>query len=1041
MVQRIVDFALREKWLMLSLGIALLVWGIISFHRLPVEAYPDVASPWVQVITQWPGHAAEEVEQQITVPIEIEMNGIAHMVDLRSQSLFGLSVVTMIFTDNSDDLLNREQVLERLSGVVLPANVQPMLGPDYSPVGQIYWYTLESTNPRYDLMQLKTLQDWVLERQFKSVPGVVDVSSFGGLTRQYQVLINPEQLINYDLTLSQVEQVLAANNTNAGGSFVEHGQQAFNVRAVGLMQNTQDIAAAVLKVQNGTPVRVRDVGEVVQGHAIRLGQIGKTVRNPDGTIVDDNDVVEGIVLLRKGAQTDSTLRGIEEKVADLNRHVLPPGVKIVPYLDRSDLIQYTTDTVLRNLTDGFLLVTVLLFFFLGNIRSAVIVASTIPFSLLFAATCLDLSHIPANLLSLGALDFGMVVDGTVVMVENILRLISSREWKQKNIGEIIYWAAHEVQRPVFYAILIIITAYLPIFTLQGVAGKLFHPMAWTVAFALLGGLIFALVISTVLSSLLLRRHIEEWHNPILLFLGARYRLALRWCLRHRKATLASAGALFMAMIYLATSGIIGSEFLPHLDEGAIWARGTLAASTGPSEGERIVHQARLMFASFPETTEIVSQVGRPDDGTDSTGFFNTEYYVGLKPQKQWPEPYRSDKDKLIAVMDQKLESTIPGVIWNFSQPIEDNVDEAVSGVKGALAVKIYGTDLKTLEAKADEIADVMRRIPGIKDLGVFRVMGQPNVNLIVNRELAGRYGINVSDIQDAVETAVGGKTVSQILIGDRRFDLVVRYEKPYRQTVQDIADIRILSPSGARISLGQVCDIKIQEGASMIYREGNERYIAVKYSVRGRDLGSTVRQAIEEVNNKVKLPSGYRIDWAGEYANEVAANKRLEIIIPLTLLIIALLVYAAFDSFKWVWVILLDVALAPLGGLIALLVTGTYFSVSSGVGLLALFGVSTQIGLVMLEYINQLRARGLTLEDAIVEACQLRLRPIMMTMLVATLGLLPAALSHAIGSDSQRPFAIVIVGGLSLSLAISIFFLPTLYACVAKPTDVVHDVV
>src|SRR5579871_6049753 len=1036
MVQRIVDFALREKWLMLSLGIALLVWGIISFHRLPVEAYPDVAPPWVQVITQWPGHAAEEVEQQITVPIEIEMNGIAHMVDLRSQSLFGLSVVTMIFTDHSDDLLNREQVLERLSGVVLPANVQPMLGPDYSPVGQIYWYTLESTNPRYDLMQLKTLQDWVLERQFKSVPGVVDVSSFGGLTRQYQVLINPEQLINYDLTLSQVEQVLAANNTNAGGSFVEHGQQAFNVRAVGLMQNTQDIAAAVLKVQNGTPVRVRDVGEVVQGHAIRLGQIGKTVRNPDGTIVDDNDVVEGIVLLRKGAQTDSTLRGIEEKVADLNRHVLPPGVKIVPYLDRSDLIQYTTDTVLRNLTDGFLLVTILLSFFLGNIRSAVIVASTIPFSLLFAATCLDLSHIPANLLSLGALDFGMVVDGTVVMVENILRLISSREWKQKNIGEIIYWAAHEVQRPVFYAILIIITAYLPIFTLQGVAGKLVHPMAWTVAFALLGGLVFALVISTVLSSLLLRRHIEEWHNPILLFLGARYRVALRWCLRHRKATLASAGALFVAMIYLATRGIIGSEFLPHLDEGAIWARGTLAASTGPSEGERIVHQARLILASFPETTEIVSQVGRPDDGTDATGFFNTEYYVGLKPQKQWPEPYRSDKDKLIAVMDQKLESSIPGVIWNFSQPIEDNVDEAVSGVKGALAVKIYGTDLKTLEAKADEIANVMRRIPGIKDLGVFRVMGQPNVNLIVNRELAGRYGINVSDIQDAVETAVGGKTVSQILIGDQRFDLVVRYEKPYRQTVQDIADIRILSPSGARISLGQVCDIKVQEGASMIYREGNERYIAVKYSVRGRDLGSTVRQAIEEVNNKVKLPSGYRIDWAGEYANEVAANKRLEIIIPLTLLIIALLVYAAFDSFKWVWVILLDVALAPLGGLIALLVTGTYFSVSSGVGLLALFGVSTQIGLVMLEYINQLRARGLALEDAIVEACQLRLRPIMMTMLVATLGLLPAALSHAIGSDSQRPFAIVIVGGLIADLVMSIFLLPTLYVWIAGERDV-----
>lgn len=1039
MVRRLVDFALREKVLVLAAGVLLLFWGVISFHQLPIEAYPDVAAPWVQVLTQWPGHAAEEVEQQVTVPIEIQMNGIGHMVDMRSRSLFGLSDVTMIFDDSSNDLMNREQVLERLSMVTLPSGVQPMLGPDYSPVGQIYWYTLESTNPHYDLMQLKALEDWVLERQFKSVPGVVDVSSFGGLTREYQVRVDPNKLIDYGLSLAQVEQALAANNTNAGGSFIEHGQQAFNVRVVGLMQDTSDVGDTILKEQNGTPIHVRDVAEVVQGHKIRLGRIGKTVREPSGQIVDDDDVVEGIVLLRKGAPADSTLRGIEAKVKDLNNHFLPPGVKIAPYIDRSDLIHYTTDTVLRNLTDGFILVTIILFFFLGNIRSALIVAGTIPFSLLFAATCLNLSHIPANLLSLGALDFGMVVDGTVVMVENILRLISLEEWKEKPIREIISRAAHEVQNPVYYAVLIIIAAYLPIFTLEGVAGRLFHPMAWTVAFALLGALIFALLMAPVLTSLFLRHHIAEWHNPVLTFLQTRYRTALRWSLHHRKVTLLSAVALAVCMVYLATNGIIGSEFLPHLDEGAFWARGTLAASTGPAEGERVVHQARLLFASFPEVTEVVSQVGRPDDGTDSTGFFNTEYFIGLKPQKEWPEPYRSDKDKLIAAMDRKLEAEIPGAIWNFSQPIEDNVDEAVSGVKGALAVKLFGPDLKTLEEKANEIAGVMQSIPGVKDLGVFHTMGQPNINLIVDRSKADRYGINVSDIQDAIETAVGGKAVSQVLQGEQRFDLVVRYQQPYRDTVQDISNIRILSPSGARIALGQVCDVKLQEGATMIYRDYNERYIAIKYSVRGRDLGSTVRQAIQEVNRRVKLPPGYHLDWAGEYANEVQANKRLEVIVPLTLLIIALILYIAFDSFKWVMVILLDVALAPLGGLVALLVTGTYFSVSSGVGLLALFGVSTQIGVVMLEYINQLRARGRLTEDAIVEAAGLRLRPIMMTMLVATFGLLPAALSHAIGSDSQRPFAIVIVGGLSAALVISIFLLPALYAWAASPEDKLQD--
>ncbi|HUY13396.1 MAG TPA: CusA/CzcA family heavy metal efflux RND transporter [Terriglobia bacterium] len=1033
MIRRIVDFALREKMLVLSIGVLLLIWGFVSFHRLPVEAYPDVADTWVQVITQWPGHAAEEVEQQVTVPIEIQMNGIAHLTHLRSFSLFGLSAVVLVFDDQANDLLSREQALEKLSAVTLPPGVSPQLGPDYSPVGQIYWYTLESTNPKYDLMGLKSLEDWVLEKQLKSVPNVVDVSSFGGLTREYQVRVDPNKLIDYGLSISQVEQALAANNTNAGGSFIEHGQQEFNVRVMGLMQTTDDVGATVLKVQNGTPVRVRDIAQVVQGPKIRLGKIGKAIHYEDGRVVDDDDVVEGVVLLRKGAEAETTLNAIHQKVEQLNKTILPPGVKIVPFLDRSDLVQFTTHTVLHNLTEGFVLVTLILFFFLGNIRSALIVATTIPFSLLLASIFLDLRHIPANLLSLGALDFGMVVDGSVVMVENILRHLARRNGKDQPIGELISNAAHEVQRPVFFAILIIITAYLPIFTLQRVEGKLFQPMAWTVAFALLGALIFAMVLAPVLTSFLLRSGVKEWHNPILAFLTTRYRSALRWCFDHRRVTVGTAIALFAFSLYLGFGGIIGSEFLPHLDEGAIWARGTLAASAGPSEGERVVRQARLILASFPEVTEVVSQVGRPDDGTDWTGFFNTEYFVDLKPSSEWRPQFRT-KDDLIAAMNKKLDS-IPGVIWGFSQPIEDNVEEAVSGVKGELATKLIGPDLKTLETKADQIVHVMQGIPGIQDLGVFRVLGQPNVNLIVNRAAADRFGINVSDIQDAVETAVGGKAVSQILIGEQRYDLVVRYQEPYRSTIQQIANIRILAPSGERVSLGQLCDIQVQDGASMIYRETNERYIAIKYSVRGRDLGSTVRQAIREVNAKVKLPPGYRLDWAGEYASEQRANRRLSFIVPITLLLIFLILYAAFDTFKWGLVILLDVALAPLGGMLALWITGTHFSVSSGVGLLALFGVSVQIGVIMVEYMNQLRQRGLPVEEAALEGAQLRLRPIMMTMLVATLGLLPAALSHQIGSDSQRPFAIVIVGGLIAALAISIFLLPTLYVMFARPND------
>ena len=1039
MIRKAIDFALMNPLLVLGGALVLFVWGVISFHNLPIEAYPDVADTYVQIITQWPGHAAEEVEQQITVPLEVQLNGVPHLTHLRSVSLMGLSVITMIYDDEITTFTARQEVLDRLAQATMPPNVNPGLGPDYSPTGQIMFYTLKSTNPKIDVMELKALQDWYVLNQLKSVPNVVDVNIFGGPTREYQVQLDPNRLVSYGLTLSTVEQALTNNNINAGGGFIERGQQALNIRAVGLMQDTDDIAATVVKVQNGTPVRIRDIGNVVQAPKVRLGQLGKTIRKEDGTILNDDDVVEGIVLLRKGAVAEETLDELHKKIDELNgtkgkRALLPAGVSFIPHLDRSDLVHYTTHTVLTNLTHGVLLVTLILFLFLGNARSALIVTFTIPFALLFASILLDLRHIPANLLSLGALDFGMVVDGSVVMVENILRHGSFDNHK-KSFLEVVGTAAHEVNKPVFFSLTIIIVAYLPIFTLQRVEGRLFSPMAWTVAFALLGALVFSLFIAPVLCLLLFRSGIREWRNPVLEWVNRTYAKTLDWCFDNLKLTL-GLGLLAMAvMIFMAVSGIIGSEFLPHLDEGAIWVRGTLAPSTGPTAGIDLAQRARLtLVRDFPEVTKSVSQVGRPDDGSDASGFYNTEFFVDLLPREKWRAQFHGKKDDLIAAMDKDLQQ-FPGVDWNFSQPISDNVEEAVSGVKGELAVKLFGPELKTLEEKADQIQGVMSQIPGVADLGTFQVRGQPNVNLNIDRSAADRFGINVSDIQDAVETAVGGKAVSQILIKEQRFDLTVRYLPEYRRTVDDISQIRILAPSGERVSLGQLCKITLDDGASTIYREGNSRYIAIKYSVRGRDLGSTVQQAIEEVGQKVQLPEGYHLDWTGEYESQKRANRRLAFIVPLTLLLMSFILYTAFGSWKWVGFILAVVALAPLGGFLSLLLTGTHFSVSSGLGFLALIGVSVEIGVIMLEYINQLRTRGFPVREAAKEGASLRLRPIMMTMLVATLGLLPAAMSHDIGSDSQRPFAIVIVGGLIVELFICVILWPALYVFWARPGD------
>jgi cobalt-zinc-cadmium resistance protein CzcA len=1037
MIRQSVDFALKNRFLVLAATVILLVWGGISFHQLPVEAYPDVANNYVEIITQWPGISAEQLEQQVTIPLEVVMNGIPGVAHLRSFSIFGLSDLKLIFEDGTSNFENRERVLERLSQVNLPPGVTPQMGTDWSPVGQIYLFTLQNTNPAYDVMELKSIEDWVVEKNLKSVPNVVDVATFGGPTREYQVRVDPDKLVSYGISLSQVEQQISGSNINAGGSFIQSGMQQINVREVGQVRNVRDIENTVLFAKNGTPRHVKDIAEVSQGPKIRLGQFGRAIRRYDGKVIDNSDVVSGIVLLRKGADAEPTLAALHKKVKELNDHILPHGVKIVPFIDRSNLVNYTTHTVMRNLTEGIILVIIILFLFLGNVRGAMIVALTVPFSLLFAAAFLKLEGIPANLLSLGALDFGMVVDGAVVMIENIIRHVSRPGVDYRTPMRKIFDAAHEVQRPVFYAITIIITAYLPIFTLQRVEGRLFKPMAWTVAFALLGAIIFSMTVAPALASLLFPNGAKEWHNPAIIRLAAIYRRAVRFSIRMRYLTVGAAAATLAATLWLAAG--IGSEFLPHLDEGALWVRGTLAPSTGPDEGIRLANQARILLSAFPEVTECTSQVGRPDDGTDTTGFFNTEYYVGLKPKEQWRSGFYEDKEELIAAMNRELEK-LPGVAWAFSQPIADNMEEAVSGVKGQLATKIYGDDLKTLEEKAEQIVRIMRRIKGIEDLAVLRVLGQPNLNLSVDRTRAARYQIKVSDVQDAIQTAVGGNALSQVLLGEERYDLVMRYLPQYRNTRDAISNIRLLSPTGERVSLTQLCGIEERDGASEIYREGNRRYIAIKYSVRGRDLGGAVEEAIRKVGAQVQLPRGYRLDWEGEYESQKRAQARLFVIVPLTILLIFIILYTMFRSVKWALLIMVTVLVAPIGGLLALLITHTNFSVSSGVGFLALFGVCVQTGVIMLEYINQLRARGRSVTDAAVEGAVLRLRPIMMTSLVATLGLLPAALSHGIGSDSQRPFAVVIVGGLIAALVLSIFLLPTLYVWIAGNNDVLPEV-
>jgi len=1024
MIHRIVQAALRQRFLVLMLTGFITVGGILSFQRMPVDAYPDLAPPQVEIITQWPDHAAEEVERLVTLPLELEMNGVPHMIIMRSISLYGLSDVILTFEESTDSYFARQVVFERLAQATLPTGVSPTLAPLFSPSGLVYRYVLES--PDRSPQELKTIEDWVVERAYRSVPGVADDSGFGGTVMQYQVLLDPARIYGYHLAIPQVITALAANNANAGGGFYSQGGQFYYVRGIGLVRSTDDIGNIVVGSNKGVPIRVRDIGEVTIGHAPRLGEFG---------FQKNDDAVEGVILMRRGEQTQTVLKGVEAKTEELNRVILPPDVKVHPFYDRSELVKLTTDTVEDNLLRGMVLVIIVLIFFLVSFRAAIIVALTIPLSLLFAFIVLHAHDVAANLLSIGAIDFGIVIDGTVVMIENIYRELALREGQTYNLNEVILAAAKDVDRPIFYSVAVILAGYLPIYALSGPSGKLFHPMAETMSFALVGALILTLTLIPVLASYWFKKGVREKPNRPFDWMKRKYATQLDWALARPKTTMVIATLIFGASLMLVP--FIGGEFMPHLDEGALWVRATMPYTISFEEASKIAPQIRAILMSYPQVTVVGSELGRPDDGTDPTGFFNCEFYVGLQSYKD--KTWRgSNKQELIESLNKKL-SAFPGIIFNFTQPAEDAVDEALTGLKSSLAVKIYGTDLNVLQDKAVQMKNALAKVPGFTDLTVVRELGQPSLLIDVDRNKIARYGINVADVEAVISAAVGGQAVTQVIQGEKLFDLVVRMQPQFRSSAHDIGNLLVGTPDGQQIPLSQLATITQGNGASFIYRENNSRYIGVQYSIEGRDLEHAVEEGQKAVNKAVALPQNYWLSWGGEYSQLVEARAQLSIIGPLAVVLIFMILFALYGNFKFPVTIALGVIMTePVGALVALKLTHTPFSVSSVLGLLALLGVSVETAVILVSYINKLRQEGMDIRTATREASLLRLRPIMMTALVACLGLLPAALSTGIGSDTQKPFAIVIVAGLVSRLFIGFFVNPVLYEMVARDGDILQ---
>ena len=1028
MIHRIVHFALRQRFLVLMVTALMVIAGAWSFRQMPVDAYPDLSPPMVELITQWPGHAAEEVERLTTLPLELAMNGTPHLHVMRSISLYGLSDVILTFDEGIDPYFARQLVFERISDATLPQGVTPSMAPLFSPSGLVYRYVIES--PDRTPQELHTIEDWIIERAYRSVPGVADDSGFGGPTMEYHVLLDPARLYNFHIPVVQVLNALQANNANTGGGFYTQGGQFYYVRGLGLVKSTEDIGEIVVASNNGAPVRVKDIGRVEIGHAPRLGIFGFQDKNKN-----NDDAVEGVILMRRGEQTQNVLEGVERKTEEINKTMLPRDVRIRPYYDRSDLVRVTTDTVEGNLVRGMIFVLIVLIFFLVSVRAAVITALTIPLSLLFAFIFLHLTGEAANLLSIGAIDFGIIIDGTIVMVENIYRELSERHGQEYSLTEVLLHAAKDVDRPIFYSVAVIIAGYLPIYALSGPAGKLFHPMADTMAFALVGALLITLTLVPVLASYWFRSGVKEKENSIFNWIRDGYAGRLEWCLNHPKTTILATVLIFASTLLLIP--YIGGEFLPHLDEGALWVRATMPYTIAFEDAAKFAPEIRNILNQYPMVTVVGSELGRPDDGTDPTGFFNCEFYIGLKPyhDKAWSQTSIRNKAELEKDIQQRLEA-YPGVIFNYTQPAEDAVDEALTGLKSALAVKIFGPDLDVLERKAVEIRNVLAHTDGFKELTVVRELGQPSLIIDADRQKIARYGINVADVEAVVQAAVGGQAATQVIQGEKLFDLIVRMEPQYRSNAREIGNLLVPAPAGQQIPLSELATVKQASGASFIYRENNSRYIGIQFSVEGRDLEGIVRRGQAGVASNVRLPEGYHLDWGGEYSELVEAKSQLYIIGPLAVFLIFMILFALYGNLKFPISIALGVVLTePVGALIALKLTHTPLSVSSFLGLLALLGVSVQTAVILVSYINKLRLEGRSIREATREAALLRLRPIMMTALVACLGLLPAAMSTGVGSDTQKPFAIVVVAGLISRLVLGFFVNPVLYEVVARDAD------
>lgn len=1022
-MKRFVVALLNNRAIIIGLLIVYIIAGILAFGRLPVEAYPDVTNVQAQVITLWPGHAAEEVEKFVTIPIENQLNSVPQRVDLRSVSLFGLSQVTVVFEDNADNAKARNQVSQQLAQVTLPSGAQASISPDSTAVGEVYRYTLQASS-EVPLTEVRALEDWVVERQFRTVPGVVDVVGFGGPTKQYQVLVDPVKLKAYQLTLKQVTDALSASNQNAGGAYVERGSQMFIVRGLGLIKSLDDIRATVLSVRNGTPITVGDVGQVQLGNQLRLGRAGinKPQRSVSPSLTDQDDVVQGIVLARRGENALEVLKRIRAKAAEINRSYLPNNVRLVPHYDRTDLIERTLGTVRRNMTEGILLVLGVLVLFLGarNWRSAVIVASVIPLALLGSFMLLDYEHVPANLISLGAIDFGIIVDAAVVIIENIIRLAEQR---RLNIREAISIGTVEMSKPILFSKIILLAAFIPLYTMQRVEGRIFRPMALTLSFAIIVGAILGLIVVPCFASFFLKPRSGIGENErmgfgLVGYLKERYVPLLTLALRRRFVVLT--GSIIALGLSILLAMALGSEFLPKLEEGSLWVRITMPESIAPTEASRLTKQARQILASYPEVTTVVSQLGRPDDGTDVNGFNTAEFSVALLPQDEWKTA--PDRIGLCAKMKEQFDR-IPGVDIDFSQYIEDNVNEAVSGIKSELAIKIFGSDADQLQSLADQLANKIANVRGILHLTPEHLAGQPQVQVKIKRQAVARYGLAVGDVDALVENAFGGIVATQILEGERSFDLAVKLKPEAVADLGSIRNIPIFGSGGELVSLGAVADVDIRSGYGRIFRENNERRIAVKLSVGNRDLGSLVAEA-QRKGAAVKLPTGYRAEWTGSFENQQRAQARLMVVVPITLVTIFFILFSAFHSARLALIILLNVPLAAIGGIVGLAMARLPISVSALVGFVALFGASVQNGVILLERIRDLVDEGHPIFKSVVQGAVARLRPVLMTSGMAALGLLPAALSHAIGAETARPFAIVIVGGLVSSTLLTLFVLP-----------------